>query len=197
MAGQSITTAQIQIQELFSALKLTQQHSTGTIRFGLMGFSDSARWLKKPEDVNKIEDLPSLQILENSSGLYPRTNCEQMLHELKKSMTTQFLCNQYSLKSLNIVLLSDGFPTDNEDVLRDAMKMLKSNAVFSDSRCKRFVIRDELEPKKRSIDYGMWFLDEFAGNKDNIVDTDGFSALISRISAELIDGVANAPHSVF
>lgn len=194
MAGQSVSTAQIQIQELFSALKSTQDHSSGLIRFGLMGFHERTQWLIKPEDIDKINDLPILQITPTPSGLYPKTNCIAMLQELNRSLTPQFLCGRSLLKSLNIILISDGFPTDRTEKLRATMSNLRNNEVFSDSHCRRFVIRDEFDVKKARVNYGRWFLEEFVGNTDNMVSAEGFSALTSRISADLIGDI---PSSVF
>lgn len=197
MAGQSIATAQAQIQELLWEMKSTQASTSNVIRFGLMGFESGARWIMKPTNVDEINDLPTLRIKMDQNGFFPRTNFSAMLMELERGMNPGFLCDQEPIRSLHVILFSDGFSTDQEQELRDTMERLQKNKVFSDRRCRRYVIRDELDWAKRELSYRTWLVEAFAGAKENVTNAAGFSALISQISVELTGGGDGNPQSVF
>ena len=197
MVGQSIATAQAQVQELLWELKATQTSTANVIRFGLMGFADAAGWILRPKNVDEINDLPVLQIKPDESGLYPGTSYSAMLTELERSLNPAFLCDQYPINSLHVILFSDCFSTDGEQALRGAMERLKGNAVFADRRCRCYVIRDELDRDKGRLDYRTWLVQAFTRAREHVTDAAGFSDLISRISAELTGGGDGNPESVF
>ena len=197
MAGQSIATAQAQIQELLWELKSTQASTSEVIRFGLMGFEAGAEWILRPTDVDEINDLPTLRIKRDGNGFFPRTNFCAMLLELERSLNPRFLCDQQPIRGLHVILFSDGFSTDREQELRDTMERVQKNQVFSDRRCRRYVVRDELDQAKRELSYRAWLVEAFTGAEENVTNAAGFSALISQISAKLTGGGDGNPHSVF
>lgn len=183
MGGQPISRMNVQISELLSELKTTQTMAANSIRFGVLGFHEKKQWLIPPAGVDELDHPPMLQIGKRSDGFFARSNYSIMLAELNRCMNWDFLCGNRSLNSVHVILFSDGLPTDSGQSLKHAVASLKKNAVFSNKRCRRYVIQ-ERECKGR----GNWQRDfwiDFVNVQENIIQAEQFSELLGDICGEL------------
>ena len=183
MAGQPVSRMNVQISELLSELKTTQTMAANSIRFGLLGFHEKKQWLILPAGVDELDHLPMLQIGKRSDGFFARSNYSIMLAELNRCMNRDFLCGNRSLNTVHVLLFSDGFPTDSQQSLKNAAASLKKNAVFSNDRCRRYVIQ-EREGKSLGL-YRRDFWTSFVNSEANIVCAEQFSELLGDLCGEL------------
>ncbi|HIR12945.1 MAG TPA: VWA domain-containing protein [Candidatus Choladousia intestinavium] len=183
MAGQPVSRMNVQISELLSELKTTQTMAANSIRFGLLGFHEKKQWLILPAGVDELDHLPMLQIGKRSDGFFARSNYSIMLAELNRCMNRDFLCGNRSLNTVHVLLFSDGFPTDSWQSLKNASASLKKNTVFSNERCRRYVIQER--EYKGQGNYRGDFWTDFVNSKENIIQAEQFSELLGDICGEL------------
>ena len=189
MAGQSFSKVKVQISELFSELRTARAAAVNSIRFGLLGFHESQQWISPPEEVDQIDSLPMLAIGTRQDGLGARSNYSIMFHELDRCMNRHFLCRGRDLNSVHIILFTDGYPTDDQAVLKNSLEALKKNPVFSNERCRRYVIREKKTAVGQYDRYLAEFWYGFVPFVENVVDADRFSEMLGRIRGELTGGV--------
>lgn len=186
MAGRSIATAQTQIQELYSEIRQVQGFTTEDIYYGIIGFDEDAFWLMDLSKIADITNLPKFQIRPDGEGLYKRTSYASLLSFLDRQLSVQRIPAEF--ESLHILLFSDGFSADREDLLLAAFGKLKGNRYYTSPKCERYSINDEMDSSKTQLEYRAWFSSDFVSNAKNMVDSAGFSGLISRILASFTSG---------
>lgn len=189
MTGQSFSRVKVQISELFSELRTAQTAAVNSIRFGLLGFHEKKQWLRLPEEVNQIGSFPALALGVREDGLGARSNYSIMLNELNSCMNRRFLCKDRDLNSVHVILFTDGYPTDKQETLKNSLESLKKNSVFSNERCRRYVIREKKTAADQYDRYLAEFWYEFVQSGENVIDADRFSEILGRIRGELTGGV--------
>lgn len=183
MEGAAIAKINVQLLEMLSELQSRQEISENSIRLGIMGFHEQTVWFVNPTIVSDINVLPQLTPVRGRDDLGTKSNFSQMLTDLNKHMTTEFLCNRRKLNSVHLLFFTDGCPTDRIENLNASFQKLKKNAVFSDVHTKRYVVQERSEGVK--LHDRDDFIEMLAGKKENVVTADEFSVLWMDIVNEL------------
>lgn len=200
MAGTALSMVGVHISELLSELQSIQDNANNSIRLGILGFHETAFWMMGPKQVNQILDLPQFRPAYGDDQLGKKSNYAEMFKKLNECMTERFLCETRALNSVHLLLFTDSVPTDSRAVFMETLRNIKKNPVFSNSRTKRYIVRERTREIRFSgmedyLDMEVC-LKRFTSNEQNIVSSEEFPALLGNIVGELgtiekIDSVFN------
>ncbi len=187
MLGQSASLAQVQIQELFSQLKDAMLRSGKPVYLGIFGFHTRATWLLKPTNVSMIADLPRLEIKPDESGLYPRTSFIPLLTATGKIVEHfQPGPSSTAFKTLEVILITDGYSTDPDSELRTRLYRLRGNRCFDRESCHIYAVMDDLDDDQPA-EFQNWFIRGLTGSPQNRVRMSEFALLTGRICGTILD----------
>ena len=179
MAGQSAATVRAQIQELCAELISAEPYARNEIRFGILGFHETAEWLVPTQDVKAITGLPLLQIQKDAAGFYRASSFVALLDKLCSDLNGKMLCGARPIRTLHLILFSDLLPTDAEAPLRDALARFEQLPICAHRQFYRYLVCD---PSSRKAQFRKdWLQKGFLGENGSTADPSSFSALVGQI----------------
>lgn len=182
MRGQPVASVGVQLQELLWELREIHMPGESRLWFGLMAFHEEIQWLLPPTPVDQVVELPQLQVLPRKDGFYPTTSYEAMLMRLTYYLFAEPHFWPEKPDDLELILFTDGRPTDGKVMLQVLYKLIGETELGSDS-CRWHFVQEGASLQRPAL--AQVFSFSPASTSEDVFSAQDISILISRLRDRL------------